>query len=87
MGAGGTNQNPGLIRTDWGRDSVFSEKITILGIANNGHLPNYMGETACKIKLRIDTQKQEMEGEESPGELEVLALPLMPRFLQTSHRT
>ena len=47
VGAGGTSQNPRLIWTDWGRDSIFSEKITTLGMANNGYLPNY----AYKIKV------------------------------------
>ena len=44
---GGRGQNPRLIWTDQERDSIFSEKISMLGMASNGYLPNH----ACKIKV------------------------------------
>lgn len=81
MGAGG------LIRVQDCHKKFGKEMVSFLETFLNWEwlmtviFPTIWRETACKMKLRTDKKKVEMEGEENPGKHEILVLPLKPWFL------
>ena len=50
-------------------------------MANDSHHPNHTEGNFCKMKLRTDKKKVEMDEIESPGELDILVVPLRPWFV------